>query len=229
MAASDMPMQSADDVSELERGSNPNVEPDLNHECPHAAEEIKGAAARRRMRQPDITRVTRPALQKELVMMAESDQAARQRWDPSTPWPPDLAAVDLHNLTRLKQILHQDGFPSAKMVGYNGVVAAFVVLQHASDPTLQRRWLPQITAAARSGVLSPDDLALFTDRLLVASGKPQRYGSQFTMENGELVAQPTEDPANLDRRRKSLGMIPEVDYLCVLRFYTTCRTCVSRP
>jgi hypothetical protein len=59
-----------------------------------------------------------------------------------------------------------------------------------------------------------------TDRILVSSGKPQRYGSQTLFKGGELVVQPTEDPEHLDDRRKSLGLIPEADYLCLLRFYT---------
>jgi hypothetical protein len=59
-----------------------------------------------------------------------------------------------------------------------------------------------------------------TDRALVSSGKPQRYGSQTFFKDGELVLRPTENPEKLDERRKSLGMIPEVDYLCLLRFST---------
>jgi hypothetical protein len=192
---------------------------DLDHACPNALDEEAATALRRR--QPAIAGVTRPALQSELVLMAANDQAARLDQDPSTPLMDRLAKVDQHNLIRLKQILRQDGFPTAKMVGYNGVAAAWLLLQHAGDaPELWRRWLPTLAARARSGELSADELALTTDRELISSGQLQRYGTQGVYRDGELVIRPTEDPANLDKRRKSLGMIPEADYVCVLRFYT---------
>jgi hypothetical protein len=194
---------------------------DFAQSCPHAAEQLKAAATARRQHQPAIEKVTRPALQHELLLMADSDQAARLRWDPSMPMPEEVSAIDRHNLARLEQILDQDGFPTAAMVGYNGVNAAWLLLQHVPEETnLRTRWLPVIIARAKSGELASEDLALMTDRTLLSSGKPQRYGSQALFKDGEFIVRPTEDPEHLDDRRKSLGLIPEADYLCLLRSYT---------
>jgi hypothetical protein len=199
----------------------PATGPDLEQACPHITEKLKAAGDARRKKQPVIEKVTRPALQRELVLMADADQEARLKWNLANPMPGEVAAVDKHNLVRLKQILHQDGFPTAAMVGYNGVAAAWLLLQHVPDETrLRPRWLRVVAARARSGDLSESDVALMTDRALVSSGKPQRYGSQAFFKDGELVLRPTENPEKLDERRKSIGMMPEADYLCLLRFTT---------
>ena len=57
-------------------------------------------------------------------------------------------------------------------------------------------------------------VALMTDRLLVQKEKKkQLYGTQLIAKDGKLVPQPIEDEANVDRRRKELGMPPLADYL----------------
>jgi len=193
----------------------------LEEACPHAFEASRAAAAQLHRRQPAIARVTRPALQHELLTLAQIDSDARDRWDLSQSEPVEVVAADQHNLIRLKQILHQEGFPTAKMVGYIGVAAAWLLLQHADiDPAFQRHWLPVIGARARTGDLSYQFLGLFTDRVLLASGHKQRYGTQIMIERGQFIIRPTEDPQHLDRRRKALEMVPEEDYLCTVHFMT---------
>jgi hypothetical protein len=56
-------------------------------------------------------------------------------------------------------------------------------------------------------------LAYLTDRVLLAEGKKQLYGSYPTRgPNGELVPQPIDDEPNLDRRRAQLGLQPFAEY-----------------
>jgi hypothetical protein len=57
-------------------------------------------------------------------------------------------------------------------------------------------------------------LIAVTDRLLVMKDKKkQLYGTQLTPKDGKLVPQPIEDEANVDARRKGLGLPPLADYL----------------
>jgi hypothetical protein len=108
---------------------------------------------------PPITSVTRPALQRELLLRAKQDQEVRvapdgQALDYENP---DVLAhmqqVDDANLTRLKQIIRQDGFPTPRMIGYDGVHAVWLLIQHASDPKFQAQMLPLIEKHARAGEL----------------------------------------------------------------------------
>lgn len=199
----------------------PATPPTLAQTCPHTVVSLPTAAARQLQRQPTIASVTRPALQHELVLMADADQHARAQWNPSNPMPEDVGRVDQHNLLRVRQILHQDGVPTAAMVGYNGMQAFWLLLQHVPDERgLRARWLTVVLARAKSGDLSVNDAALMIDRTLVSSGKPQRYGSQAFFQDGAMRVRPSEAPGQLEQRRAALGLIPESDYLCILRFYT---------
>jgi hypothetical protein len=196
----------------------PAMPPSLAQACPHTVISLPAAAARQR--QPPIASVTRPALQHELVLMAEADQHARAQWNPSNPMPEDVRQVDQHNLLRIRQILHQEGVPTAAMVGYNGMQAFWLLLQHVPDESgLRARWLPVVLARAKTGDLSVNDAALMIDRTLVSSGKPQRYGSQAYFQDGAMIVRPSEAPRQLEQRRAALGLIPESDYLCILQFY----------
>ncbi|MGS0641112.1 DUF6624 domain-containing protein [Xanthomonas oryzae] len=73
------------------------------------------------------------------------------------------------------------------------------------------------TALATQDV-APDDVALLTDRVLLAQGKPQRYGTQFHRDADDRMAlQPTEDEAGLDARRLRMGLPPMDQYKKMLQ------------
>ena len=156
-----------------------------------------------------------PALRDELLEMSRKDQAARFG-DMSAPeaWN-RLAAVDAANLARLKQIVLEKGFPDPTMVGRDGFNAAWLLVQHADpDPAFQQDMLGLLM---EKHLIEGEQLALLTDRVLRAQGKPQRYGSQFTEEDGRQVPQPIEEPVEqLDKRRATMGMMPFADYQCAM-------------
>ena len=190
--------------------------------CPAAAEAVKlqhQAADRRRA--PPIHRVTRPLLQRELILRSEQDQAARGVTKFSeTGRGLDMEymkEVDADNLRRLKHIIHQDGFPTARMVGYDGLQAAWLLVQHASDPEFQAQMLVEVRRRVNSGELDPQDLALLTDRVLLAHGKKQRYGTQFEVGAQGFTVRPLEDPPHVDERRRAMGLVSLADYTCILK------------
>ena len=64
-----------------------------------------------------------------------------------------------------------------------------------------------VEAAAVHGLL-----AYLIDRLLVAEGKPQRYGTQFHVVDGKLVPHPIEDEASVDLLRAFAGLPSLAEY-----------------
>jgi hypothetical protein len=61
--------------------------------------------------------------------------------------------------------------------------------------------------------VSQQDFAYLTDRVLLAEGKQQLYGTQFTLEKGKCKPRPLEDEANVDKRRAAVGLPPLAVYL----------------
>ena len=57
------------------------------------------------------------------------------------------------------------------------------------------------------------DVAYLTDRVLLAEGKKQVYGTQFTLTNGKCQPRPLEDEAHVDQRRQEVGLPPLAAYL----------------
>lgn len=188
--------------------------PEIDAKCPEAVREA--VEMRSRMKTPLVPD----------VVMAKQDQEARAsfsftggRGDPAS----DLGlarvmAVDSANLRRLKHIVDQDGFPTAEMVGLDGVSAAWLLAIHArGDPDFQERVLNQTSAHVRRGEVRGDQVATLMDDMLEGRGKPQRYGTNFEMRDGELKPSPMEDEANVDARRRAVGLGTLANNACVIR------------
>ncbi|MEO6688498.1 MAG: DUF6624 domain-containing protein [Dokdonella sp.] len=163
-----------------------------------------------------------PQLRETLLLMQASDQAARaavmQRADPGNEIVWHLMDVDADNLIALRVIFAIGGVPTRTQVGDDGAAAAWLLLQHAdADQILQAGALDIMTMRAATDESNGVGIAMLTDRVLLAQGKPQRYGSQFLIKDGDETLRPTEDMAGLDRRREAMGLAPLADYECVLR------------
>ena len=121
-------------------------------------------------------------------------------------------AIDEANLRRLRQIVSSNGWPALSAVGDKASVAAFLIVQHA-DPTTQKEYLPLLRASVQSGEARAEDLALLEDRVLMADGKKQRYGSQLqAKDKGGWEFYPIEDEQHVDERRKAVGLPPLAEY-----------------
>lgn len=116
----------------------------------------------------------------------------------------------------LKVVVAERGWPSRAAVGEAGVKAAWSLLQHSADGAFQARLLPEVDRAAARGELSPAEVAMMTDRVLVKTGRPQRYGTSFRERAGRLVPDSIEDRAGLEARRAAKGMPPMAEYARLL-------------
>jgi hypothetical protein len=155
------------------------------------------------------------AVRQELLDLGKEDQQVRARVTGPEP-PPDVIAemnrVDLKTRTRLSEIIKQTGWPLISTVGFDGANAVWLIAQHADrDLTFQKQALNLMRAAARRGEAAKEHLAFLIDRVRVAEGKKQIYGTQNEYKDGRLVMRPVVDEKNLDRRRKRMGL-PPIDF-----------------
>ena len=127
-----------------------------------------------------------------------------------------LQESDSRREARLKAIVSTEGWPSIALVGRDGVEAAWLLLQHATDTAWQASLLPVLERTAETGEVRRSDVALLTDRVLVRSGRAQRYGNSFSIISGQLVADPIEDEENVDVRRAAVGLPSMAEYVKLL-------------
>lgn len=163
-----------------------------------------------------------PHLRQELLGMVKADQEVRERW---RLHPQDgqagaaVGAEDRKNRARLQAIVLAHGWPGYDLVGVDGAHAAWLLVQHQdADRPFQRLCLERLGKAVARHDASPTDLAYLTDRVLVAEGRKQRYGTQFRQgPGGDLAPSPIEDPARVDERRRDAGLPSMEEYTRRLR------------
>lgn len=157
-------------------------------------------------------------LRQELLAMAAHDQAMQM--DPKVN-PVDsgrdarIKATYRANNQRLHAIFKQFGWPGEHLVEKDGANAVWLLVQHADeDKALQRRALQLLEGAVRKGDASKSNLAYLTDRVRINAGQKQVYGTQLEWPDANHPRpKPTEDPANLNKRRAAMGMPPIETYL----------------
>lgn len=161
-------------------------------------------------------RPTEPALRVELLRLSREDRLAH---DTLLGRPGDKAAqsrvreVDRYNSERLKAIVARHGWPVRSMVGQDGEDAAWLLLQHADhDRDFQHRCLKLMEPLLQKDEIRKEDYAFLLDRVLVAEGKQQRYGTQFKLDGRRVEPYPIEDPEHVDERRKAMGLGPLAEY-----------------
>lgn len=152
------------------------------------------------------------AIAADLIGMAARDAALREELAGEGSlfegYHPRMEALHLQNSARLEAILDAHGWPGRSRVGEQAAYAAWVVLQHAiSSPTLMRRGLEILRAAAEIGEVSPLEVAMLEDRVRTYEGRQQRYGTQYDWdESGEFSPLAIEDEAQVDARRAAIGL-----------------------
>lgn len=156
-------------------------------------------------------------LREELLSRKEQDETARGKLaGPGTPGQAliaEVARVDADNTAWLKQVVSAHGWPGKSLVSKDGAKAAWLLAQHANhDRAFQKQALILIETAVAKGEAEAADLAYLVDRLLVAEGKPQRYGTQFHVVDGKLVPHPIEDEATVDMLRAFAGLPSLAEY-----------------
>lgn len=121
---------------------------------------------------------------------------------------------DSLNLRRVTQILDQYGWLGRDVVGGKGNMTLFLVVQHADQRT-QEKYLPVMREAVKAGRADARNLALLEDRVALAQGKKQIYGSQIHYDNatGRYFVAPIEDEPNVNKRRAEVGLEPLENYV----------------
>ena len=156
-------------------------------------------------------------VRKELVRLGAEDQEVRQDLSPErmqdTVFAKRMLRGDSVRTARLQAIVEAYGWPDSARVGSEAAQAAFLILQHSPVHEFQKEMLPVLEDLAKRDAVPRDQAALLIDRVLMHEGLPQRYGTQFTIDNGRMLLHPVEDEAALEERRRSMGLPSMEEYM----------------
>lgn len=146
-------------------------------------------------------------ISEELIKMAADDQAAIK----DKAWNNELGQK---HVNQLKKIIEKIGWPTISTVGKEASEAAWLIVQHADfDIEFQKSCLVLIEHAAKIDEAALPNIAYLTDRILVNLKKPQKFGTQFYIdEKGVFGPRPIENEKGVDALRAKYKLPPLKEY-----------------
>lgn len=161
------------------------------------------------------TAQTKPELQQQLLKMAQQSQQIQTRQKSNATEILKSMAIDitrLHTQT-LNEIVKLQGWPTKAEVTEEGVQAAFELVSHSNNLSFQQNMLPFIIQSYmdKQGI-SGEAVAIFTDKVSIAQGKNQVFGTQADLIDGEVVFFQIENEDSVDQLRAQMGMQSLADY-----------------
>jgi Sulfotransferase family len=160
------------------------------------------------------TAIDPAGLREELLRRSGIDRAARSAYTGAPAEMARLMEMDSDNTAWLMSVVEDVGWPGHSLVGEDAAHAAWLLTQHADlNPAFQRHCLKLLRRAVRCGEASSADLAHLCDRVLLASGKPQLYGTQVTARDGRYVPARLRNAQTVDARRAAVGLAPIAAHL----------------
>lgn len=153
-----------------------------------------------------------------LLALAKVDQelrkvafAATQQGIPRVKAWQSVAKGDRIHTRALKAIIKEHGWPTISAVGKKASHAAWLIAQHADhDLAFQKRALLHLVRAGAD--VDPKNVAYLLDRVLVADGKRQVFGTQFRHTRGATIPYLLKDKEHVDALRAAVGLEPLADY-----------------
>nr|WP_208759372.1 DUF6624 domain-containing protein [Salinivibrio costicola] len=150
-------------------------------------------------------------LKLELEEMAIADQSIRNKirevgWkNAQSDLLSKLELVVRKNTEKLKEIIDEHSWVTADLVGKSGVSAAFLIIQHSPDNSFKEKMLPFLKQSyINNEGVTGQEFALLTDRVLVAQGKAQIYGTQLRIEKTYYFLSPLRMSRLLTKGEKNL-------------------------
>jgi len=149
------------------------------------------------------------AIAKKIISLTEKDQKMRKKWAESGFNHSKYdSTVDIENKEKIEALINEVGWPTASMIGGKASDCLWVLIQHAGfDILFQKKMLALMKNVPR-GEIDQKHIAKLEDRILIAEGKPQIYGTSFKIDlkTKKLSVDPIEDIENIDKRRLKMGM-----------------------
>ncbi len=169
----------------------------------------------RREREQDIREQLSQVEERVRARLASEGRAADPFSDPEMQDVMSrMMAIDDANTRYVKDLMADVGWIDAARFGDAANDAAFLIVQHCGNLALLRAVTPALKAEFDAGRAPQGPrYALMYDRLTLALGGRQRYGSQLLgRPDGSLYFPRLEDPATVDLRRRTVGLGTLADY-----------------
>ena len=160
-----------------------------------------------------------PVLARKINLMARRDLSFQKLlWD-KVDGADEAAYLKItdENTKELKNIVKEHGWPTVSLVGKKASYNAWLIAQHSNnDRAFQRKARGMLIKINKSdpGEINKAHIAYLMDRLLIAQGKPQKFGTQFKFnKKGELKVRQVKNRRGVDALRNKYNLPPLKDFI----------------
>lgn len=118
-----------------------------------------------------------------------------------------LRVMSIESAEELRRCIDTHGWPDPRHHSDEVVSAILYLAQHAEgEDGVQRGAIELAQAALDADAISVEAFAQVVDQLYLGLRGKQEYGTQFHMENNNLLLRPVRDQDTVDARRSDLGL-----------------------
>jgi hypothetical protein len=116
-----------------------------------------------------------------------------------------LKLLDSISYSKIEFILGKFGYPSKEIVGEMSSIPFYII--SFAPIRIRERYLSTFALAATNKDIELKSYAFYVDKIKVAKGEKQIYGTQYYInKNDELIYYPSEDPENLNKKRLQMEL-----------------------
>ena len=117
-----------------------------------------------------------------------------------------IVEFDSIALEYVRGIVDNYGWLGKSEIGDLANQTLFLVIQHSQNAKVRKDYFPLLEKSVKMNDSDASYMATMKDRMLVEEGQNQLYGTQSRLVNGNLELHPIEDPENVNKRRKAVGL-----------------------
>lgn len=152
-------------------------------------------------------------LLEQLIALKDKDASTRQKLLDAGKlygvYDEEMQQVHRENAQALSDIVSEHGWPGESEVGLEGCRAAWLIAQNSiCTPDLQRRFLIYLSMAVEVGNAPKKQVAFLTDRIRYNEGGFSVYGTVLNWDEKGVLGCDLENPYEIDKVRKTLGLPP---------------------
>ncbi|MFA6314753.1 MAG: DUF6624 domain-containing protein [Candidatus Paceibacterota bacterium] len=141
-----------------------------------------------------------------LETIMETDQQAIKDFRAGEITASDLTEINRKNVTIVKKIITEIGFPTINLTSQKAYKAAVLVVLHSGDIDFLSESIKNLQNSDPTSI-QKRDIAYMIDKSRVIQKLPQLYGTQYNIDNdGVLKYIEIEKPEDLEKRRAEYGM-----------------------
>ena len=144
-----------------------------------------------------------PEIAAEIMAMVKLDRAARAIFRINGKWD---KRIEINNTRGLRRITKLIGWPTRSKVGKRASHGAWLLVLHSDLARYFQYKCFLLMKCEKPPEVELSHVAHSEDRIRLNFGLGQTYGTQLIEIDGKYLPRPINDPANVSRRRKTMGL-----------------------